>query len=125
MKTAPKQTATGRTSGLRTALLVAGLGIAAALSAGPAFSSGSHGDDSYERHDSGRSESKLYGTVEKFPSDRIGIWTVNGREITVTGETRIKEEYGRAVAGAYVEVEGNNSGKSFTAHKMEVKRAKR
>jgi hypothetical protein len=125
MKTALKQTTTGRTSGLRTALLVAGMGIAAALSAGPAFSSGSHGDDSYERHDSGRCESKLYGTVEKIPSGRVGIWTVNGREITVTGETRIKEEHGRAIAGVYVEVEGNNSGKSFSAHMIEVKRAKR
>jgi len=125
MKTALKQTQTGRKSGLRMALLLAGLGIAAVLTAGPAFSSGRHGDDSYERHDSGRSESKLYGTVQQMPSGRTGTWTVNGREVIVTGETRIKEEYGRAVNGAYVEVEGNNSGKAFTAYKIEVKRARK
>lgn len=49
---------------------------------------------------------------------------VNGREITVTKDTRIKEKYGQAVVGSYVEVEGTNSGNNFSAHKIEVKRSR-
>jgi hypothetical protein len=63
--------------------------------------------------------------VKKIPADRLGTWVVNNREIMVTKETRIKEEYGSAAEGAYVEVEGNNTGKTFTAYKIEVKRAKK
>jgi hypothetical protein len=117
---------------------VAGLGISAILGVSPAFSSsykggeGSeqhesehHNDEGHEKHDSAKGGSKFYGTVEKIPADRIGSWTVNGREIKVTGATRIKEEYGSAVSGAYVEVEGSNTGKVFTADKIEVKRSKK
>ncbi len=125
MTTSHEQTKTGRSFGIRFAVSLAVLGITIALAAGPALSSGTEGEESNEHHGSGRVESKLYGTVEKIPSDRIGSWRVNGREIKVTNETRIKEEYGKAVTGAYVEVEGSNTGKLFTAYKIEVKRAKR
>ena len=136
--TTSHKTKTGSNGALRIAAVVAGLGISALLGVVPAFSSShksgegseqhrsGHGsDEGHEKHDSGRGESKFYGTVEKIPADRIGSWTVNGREIKVTGATRIKEEYGKAVSGAYVEVEGSNTGKVFTADKIEVKRAKK
>jgi hypothetical protein len=124
MTTIPRQTKRIRQIGLTLAEALAGLGITVAFAAGPALASDQKVEESYEKHDSGRVESKLYGTVQKIPFDRIGYWTVNGRTIMVTKETRIREEYGKAVVGAYVEVEGANSDKNITAHKIEVKRAK-
>jgi hypothetical protein len=80
-----------------------------------------------ESHDrgsghSGSHEDKLYGIVEKIPANITGTWIVNGKEIHVTNKTFIKEEHGKAAVGAYVEVEGNYSGNTFTAVKIEVKR---
>jgi hypothetical protein len=72
-----------------------------------------------------RYESKFYGTVEKLPQGMVGTWIINKRDIAITKETRISERHGKAVPGAYVEVEGINTGKAFTAHKIEVKRSKR
>jgi len=60
-----------------------------------------------------------------IPAGRIGFWTINNRKILVTSETRITEDYGRALVGAYVEVEGKNTGKSFDAGRIDVKRASR
>jgi hypothetical protein len=133
MKTTDGQAAVRRSIGLRLAVILATMGVTAVLATGPAFSSGNegaesyehHGEESHEHHGSGRVESKLYGTVQKIPAKGIGIWTVSGREIQVTRETHIKEEYGKAATGAYVEVEGGNTGKIFTANKIEVKRAKK
>ncbi len=69
---------------------------------------------------------KFYGTVERMPeTGRNGIWVINGREILVTGNTRIEEEYGKVAPGAYVEVKGDYSGKTFTAYEVEVKGEKR
>jgi hypothetical protein len=132
------ETKTGINGVFRIAAVVAGLGMSALLGVTPAFSGSHNGgegseqhesehrnDEGHEKHGSGKSESKFYGTVEKIPADRIGSWTVNGREIKVTSATRIKEEYGKAVNGAYIEVEGSNTGKVFTADKIEVKRAKK
>lgn len=73
----------------------------------------------------GSYESIFYGTVEKTPRGNIGTWVVNKRDIAVTKETRIIEKHGKAAAGAYVEVEGMNTGKTFYAHRIEVKRSKR
>jgi hypothetical protein len=70
-----------------------------------------------------RYESKFYGTVEKMPEGIDGVWVVNGKEVLVTKDTIIKEKHGKAAVGAYVEVEGNLSGKAFTAYEIEVKRA--
>jgi len=67
-------------------------------------------------------ESKIYGTIEKVPEKGIGTWIVNGREVVVTEGTFIKEEYGKAAVGAYVEVKGSYDGKTFRAYKIEVKR---
>jgi hypothetical protein len=78
------------------------------------------GGKDYERSES--HEGKIYGTVERIPKDVIGTWVVNGKEILVTKETFVKEEYGKSEIGAYVEIEGSYIGKTFTAHKIEIKR---
>jgi len=105
------------------------IGIVLSLSGTTAFSSE---DERYEEREYGRGhenregyESKFYGTVEKIPEGVIGHWMVNGRDFLVTKDTRIKEKYGRAEVGAYVEIEGYYTGKTFFAHEIEVKRAKR
>jgi len=72
------------------------------------------------------SKAKFYGTVEEMPQGGVdGTWRINGRELLVTQNTRIKEKYGKAVVGSYVEVEGNFSGKTFTVYEIEVKDNKR
>ena len=125
MTTTSKRVNFKRHLGLTLAEVLAGLGITAALGAGQVLASDKKVEEAYETHGYGRVESKLYGIVQKIPTDRVGIWTVNSREIQVTRETRITEEYGRVVAGAFVEVEGSNTGKVFSANKIEVKRAKK
>lgn len=103
---------------LFTALL--GLSVAA----GAALAGDHDGRRAGEYRESGDYESKIYGVVEKLPLGELGIWIVNGREIVVTRDTRIKEKHGKAEAGAYVEVEGSVTGKTFTAYEVEVKRSK-
>ncbi len=68
-------------------------------------------------------ESRIFGTVEKMPPERIGLWVIGRRDILVTRETRIIEKHGKVAVGAYVEVEGNNTGRMFSASRMEVKRS--
>ena len=57
---------------------------------------------------------RFYGTLTKLPdasiqigNGRAGDWIVGGKTVHVEPKTRIKEEHGRAVVGAYLEVEGN------------------
>jgi len=72
------------------------------------------------------SQAKFYGTVEARPQEGVaGIWLVNGRELLVSRDTRINEKYGTAAVGAYVEVEGNFSGKNFIVYEIEVKDSSR
>ena len=136
MTTSPEHTKIKRNFCSRLALALAGLGITAALAVQPSFASSSDCvescdkhesgcEESCEKHRSGTVESKFYGTVQKIPSNGIGTWKVNNREIIVTTATRIEEEYGKAESGSYVEVIGRNSDKGFTAHEIEVKRAKK
>ncbi|WP_417911385.1 DUF5666 domain-containing protein [Candidatus Electronema sp. TJ] len=75
-------------------------------------------------HHQGRYESraKFYGTVDALPpAVNNGTWWVNGREVQVSPQTRIKEKRGRAAVGAYVEVEGYFSGSGVAASEIEVK----
>jgi len=102
----------------KTFWLAAFAGIASGLATHPALA----GDR--EAGETGGYESKFYGTVDDLPQDIIGIWVVNGRQIVVTMETRIKEKHGRPEPGAYVEVEGSNTGAMFTASEISVKRSK-
>jgi hypothetical protein len=115
----------------RFAAELSALMIMGALTAGTAAASGQEGDASYrpregkEQCEEDKVGSRFYGTVQKIPAGRCGAWIVNGRQILVARETKIVEGYGSAVVGAYVEVEGYNTGKSFNACKVEVKRAKK
>jgi hypothetical protein len=79
-------------------------------------------EEGYERHEG--DENGFYGTVEKLPKGLIGIWTVNGKQVEVTRDTYIEEEYGKAEVGAHVEVKGKQEGNIFKAYKVEIKRAK-
>ncbi len=125
METSQKTMKSGTDVRNRLALVITCAGVMVALLSGQAVSSSNKDGETGEKHESSRNDSKFYGTVEKLPADRIGTWTVSGREIVVSKETRFKEEYGKAAAGSYVEVEGTNTGKKFSASKIEVKRAKK
>lgn len=91
-----------------------------ALAGGTVFASE---DEEREYRRGARYESKFYGTVEKIPEGIDGVWIVNGKDVLVTKDTVIKEKHGKAAVGAYVEIEGDLSGKTFTAYEIEVKRA--
>jgi hypothetical protein len=105
----------------RTVTAAAVMGVTFSLATGMAPAN----EDDVGETRAGSYESRFYGTVEKAPRGNIGTWVVNKRDIAVTKETRIIEKHGKAAAGAYVEVEGSNTGKNFTAFKIEVKRSKR
>lgn len=66
---------------------------------------------------------KFYGMVEALPNGSlIGDWTVGGRTVHVTANTRIEQKKGPVQVGAYVEVKGySEADGSFTATKIEVK----
>ncbi len=68
---------------------------------------------------------KIRGTIESSSTGTNGTWIVNGEKILLNQDTFIREKHGRAVVGAYVEVEGVSSGNGFSARNIEVKRAKR
>ena len=97
--------------------------------AGPAAASRhEYGDDDYDDYRGRRYESgaKFYGIVDALPpAVNNGIWWVNGREVRVTPQTRIKEKRGRVEVGSYVEVEGYFSGSGVTADEIEVKGRRR
>ena len=74
----------------------------------------------------GEISAKFYGEVEAMPNQALeGVWQINGREVKVTRRTRINEKYGPLAVGAYVEMEGDFSGSSFTVYEIEVKGDKR
>jgi uncharacterized protein (TIGR03437 family) len=57
---------------------------------------------------------RLFGTLTKLPDASIqvgnglaGDWIVGGKTIHVVPQTRISQEHGRVVVGAYLEIEGN------------------
>ncbi len=69
---------------------------------------------------------KFYGTIESLPgtSGWIGDWVVSGRTVHVTAATRIEQEHGPVVVGAYVRVKGWLQGDgSINASKVEVKQS--
>jgi hypothetical protein len=111
----------GKGKKIRQTVTAALLGLGISLTAGSPLASNYEGED----NNSSSYESIFFGTVEKAPQGNIGTWVISKRDIAVTRETRISERHGKAVPGAYVKVEGMNTGKAFTAHKIEVKRSKR
>ncbi|MFZ4438598.1 MAG: DUF5666 domain-containing protein [Syntrophales bacterium] len=92
------------------------------LSAGAAFASGDEHQGSKRSAHTNEYESKIYGTVRSIPAAMVGVWNVNGRDISVTKTTAIKEKHGKAEVGAYVEIEGTYSGSKLNAYEIEVKR---
>ncbi len=57
---------------------------------------------------------RFYGTLSSLPAasiqignGRAGNWMVGGKTVYVSPKTRIIEQHGRAVIGAFLEVEGN------------------
>ncbi|RJR14626.1 MAG: hypothetical protein C4581_13740 [Nitrospiraceae bacterium] len=112
---------------MKTKLITLIVGVAISLLAGIAHASDDHSEHGeYQNYNKGAYPGKFYGTVERMPeAGWNGIWVINGRDVLVTGKTRIEEEYGKAAPGAYVEVKGDYSGKTFTAYKIEVKGEKR
>lgn len=65
-------------------------------------------------------DNMIYGQIEKIPASSVGIWVIEGRRVIVTMYTMIDEDHGPAKVGAYVEVEGNAPGKTYTAEKITV-----
>jgi hypothetical protein len=122
MMTLPIQHKLKRSIGTRTFGMCAGVGISLVLSTSATLTG--NAEENSSKNAPLTIESKFYGTVRSIPAGSVGLWTVNSREILVTSETKIIEEYGRADVGAYVEVEGTNIGKIFTANKIGVKRAR-
>ncbi|MCI5145918.1 MAG: hypothetical protein D3923_10415 [Candidatus Electrothrix sp. AR3] len=74
----------------------------------------------------GLPHAKFYGIVEEIPNGGMaGIWKVNGRNLIVTKNSKVKEKYGAAQVGSYVKVEGCLAGRTFTVYEMEVQESKR
>ena len=72
---------------------------------------------------SGLLEVSFRGTVEALPAatSQIGDWRVSGRTVHVTDKTILRREYGPAVVGSVVEVEGFvQTDNSIDAKKVEV-----
>ena len=68
---------------------------------------------------------KFYGVVESMPqTGYAGLWIINGRNVQVGNNTVIEEKHGRASAGAFAEVKGQQSGDIFTAYEIEIKQGK-
>jgi uncharacterized protein (TIGR03437 family) len=66
------------------------------------------------------------GVIEMLPNTTtfIGDWKVSGRTVKVTDQTRLDQERGKIVVGAYVEVKGTlNTDGSVGAQKIEVRSA--
>lgn len=114
---------------MKTVMVTLVLGLVLGCMACPVFSS----EDDFEHgrriddgvHGPAGYRSKIYGTVEKLPeTGLLGIWIVNGREFVVTERTRLEQKHGLLEPGAYVEIKGMKSENTFTAEKVEVKRAK-
>jgi hypothetical protein len=114
---------------MKTVMVTLIMGLVFGCMACPVFSS----EDDFEHgrriddgvHGPAVYRSKIYGTVEKLPETGLfGIWIVNGREFVVTERTRLEQKHGLFEPGAYVEIKGMKSENTFTAEKIEVKRAK-
>lgn len=73
---------------------------------------------------SGGSSFDFVGTIETLPSTtgRIGQWSVSGRKVNVTANTRIKQERGQVAVGVVVEVKGTQQADgSVNATEIETK----
>ena len=70
-------------------------------------------------------QQKFYGVVQTMPEQGyVGVWNIDGREVNVTKDTKIKEKHGKLAVGAYVEVEGVNFEGKFIASELETEKKK-
>ncbi|MBF0337350.1 MAG: hypothetical protein HQL05_05915 [Nitrospirae bacterium] len=108
---------------LQTVFLI--LVVVVAVVAGNAYAGGREEREQHDKHhnEQGR-HGKIYGVIEEMPKESVGTWTVGKRKVVVTDNTHIKEKHGKAIVGAYVEVEGGYDGDTFVADEIEVKRAR-
>ncbi len=80
-----------------------------------------------ESDDDDDGEVEFKGTIESLPdtSGRIGEWSVGGRRVNVTANTRIKPDVNSVAIGFFVEVEGrlrqDSQGNLIDATEIEVK----
>ena len=77
-----------------------------------------------QRESAGSTQVEFYGTIEQIPDPiRPGDWTVSGRTVTVSAQTPIREDNGKAIIGSVVEVKGvlQATGK-VAATEIEVKK---
>jgi hypothetical protein len=42
---------------------------------------------------------EFYGTIGSRPGSKAGTWVIDGREVMVTGKTKLKEEHGPSCSG--------------------------
>ena len=69
-----------------------------------------------------QAKTDFYGVVEQMPPyGRYGIWTISGRSVLVTAETKMKEKHGPIGLGSAVKVEGRYYGNQFTATEIKTK----
>jgi len=81
----------------------------------------SSGGDGSGGSGSGSVHDKFHGTVQQLPANGLtGTWIVSERAVNVSSSTRIDQEHGQVVVGAYVEVEGLLVGNSVNATKIDV-----
>ncbi|MDX9714958.1 MAG: DUF5666 domain-containing protein [Dissulfurispiraceae bacterium] len=88
------------------------------VSAGTAFSS----EPAAAASPAYQYKSKVYGAIEQIIQGNPVKWRVDGRDVIVMPDTLIKEKYGKAAVGAFVEIKGIFTGRELIAQKIEVKR---
>ncbi len=68
---------------------------------------------------------EFYGVVQAMPEKGYaGQWTIDGKTVHVTEDTKIKEKHGKLAIGSYVEVEGLIFEGKFIASEIETKTKK-
>jgi hypothetical protein len=68
---------------------------------------------------------EFYGVVQAMPEKGYaGQWTIDGKTVYVTEDTKIQEKHGKLAVGAHVEVEGVTFEGKFIASEIETKKMK-
>ena len=68
---------------------------------------------------------EFYGVVQAMPEKGYaGQWTIDGKTVYVTEDTKIKEKHEKLAVGSYVEVEGVIFEGKFVVCEIETKRTK-
>ncbi|MDH4233211.1 MAG: hypothetical protein OEW04_14425, partial [Nitrospirota bacterium] len=77
---------------MKTLLIGLLAGLVMSLTAGTGIASAyGYGQFQGRQYECNGYETRMSGTVEKLPDGLIGTWLVDGREISVTRDTLIKE----------------------------------